>query len=188
MGIEVEPNSVVEKLKFFNMLDEAFGMLCLIISRDFLFHVDMIATPNELWLNIEALFGKTDEMRGHQLENELISPRPVHFETIHHFFSKFKSLVLQLKQCGIEKKDGKLIFSIISKLGPEYSVFVSTFHSSKLATRNWQIPSLASFMESLTQEQDKLVRMGTIKERKDQYLVAGVLNASKGKKKAKDSK
>ena len=29
MGIEVEPNSAVEKSKFFNKLDEAFGMLCL---------------------------------------------------------------------------------------------------------------------------------------------------------------
>ena len=43
-------------------------------------------------------------------------------------------------------------------------------------------------MESLTQEQDKLVQMGTIKASKDQALAAGVSNASKGKKKAKDSK
>ena len=35
------------------------------------------------------------------------------------------------------------------------------------------MPSLADFMESLTQEQDKLVMMGTIKPSKDQYLVAG---------------
>ena len=96
--------------------------------------------------------------------------------------------MLQLKQCGIEKKDDQLILSILSKLGPEYSMFVITFHSSKLTTRNWQMPSLASFMESLNQEQDKLVQMGTIKTSKDQSLAAGVSNASKGKKKAKDSK
>ena len=65
MGIEVEPNSTIDKSKFFNGLDEAFGMLCLIISRDFLFHVDSLTTPNEVWLRLEALFGKTDEMRGH---------------------------------------------------------------------------------------------------------------------------
>src|SRR5229473_973811 len=34
------------------------------------------------------------------------------------------------------------------------------------------MPSLADFMESLTQEQDKLVMMGTIKPSKDQALVA----------------
>ena len=41
-------------------------------------------------------------------------------------------------------------------------------------------------MESLTQEQDKLVLMGTIKPSKDQYLVAGYAKVtSKDKKKAK---
>ena len=29
MGREVEPNSAVEKLKYFNRLDEVFGLLCL---------------------------------------------------------------------------------------------------------------------------------------------------------------
>ena len=35
------------------------------------------------------------------------------------------------------------------------------------------MPKLAEFMESLTQEQDKLVMMGTSKPSKDQDLVAG---------------
>ena len=43
-------------------------------------------------------------------------------------------------------------------------------------------------MESLTQEKDKLVQMGTIKSTKDQALAAGVSNPTKGKKKARDSK
>ena len=48
------------------------------------------------------------------------------------------------------------------------------------------MPSLADFMESLTQEQDKLVMMGTIKPSKDQDLIAGDLRVdSKRKKKAK---
>ena len=46
------------------------------------------------------------------------------------------------------------------------------------------MPSLADFMEYLTQEQDELVMMGTIKPSKDQ--VAGDLRVdSKSKKKAK---
>ena len=64
-GIGVKPNSTVEKSKFFNRLDEAFGMLCLSISRDLLFHVDSLATLNEVRLRLESLFGKNDEMRGH---------------------------------------------------------------------------------------------------------------------------
>ena len=48
------------------------------------------------------------------------------------------------------------------------------------------MPSLADFMESLTQEQDKLVMMGTIKPSKDQALVAGDSRVdSKRKMKAK---
>ena len=65
MGTKVKPNSTVEKSKFFNKIDEAFGMLCLNISRDFLFHVDTLTTRNEVCLNMEALFGNIDEMRGH---------------------------------------------------------------------------------------------------------------------------
>ena len=92
-------------------------MLCLRISRDILFRVDILTTPNDVWENIESLFGKTDELRGHQLESKLISPSPAHSETIQEFFTEFKSLVLQLKQCGIGKED-QLILSILSKLGP----------------------------------------------------------------------
>ena len=94
MGTKNDPNFVVEKSKYFNRLDEAFMMLCLSISRDILFHVDNINTPNEFWLKLESLIGNTYEMRGHQLENELISLSPIHFEMIQDFFTKFKSLVL----------------------------------------------------------------------------------------------
>ena len=87
----------MDKSKYFKRLDEAFGMLCLNISKDLLFHVDIMTTPSEVCLNIEEFFRNTDEMRGHQLKNELISLSPAHFETIQNFFTKFKSLVLHLK-------------------------------------------------------------------------------------------
>ena len=146
MRTENEPNYVVEKSKYFNRLDEAFGMLCLSISRDLLFHVDSLTTTNEVWIKLESLFGKTNEMRGHQLENDLITLSPTHFEMIQDFFTKFKSLVLQLKQCGIENKEEQLILSILLKLGPRYSNFFLTFHFGKLAFRNWRMPTLAEFM------------------------------------------
>ena len=77
--------------------------------------------------------------------------------------------------------------AILSKLGPDYSVFVSTFYATKLTSRTWKMPSLTYFMESLTQEQDKLVMMGTIKPSKDQSLIAGDSRVdSKRKKKAKN--
>ena len=49
MGTEVEPNSAIEKANYFNRLDEAFGLLCLSISRELLFHINSLTTPNEVW-------------------------------------------------------------------------------------------------------------------------------------------
>ena len=94
---KVEQNSAVEKSKYFSRLDEAFGMLCLSILREIMFHVTNISTPNEFWIRLEDLFGNTDELRGHWLENELITMSPAHYETIQEFFTKFKSLVLHPK-------------------------------------------------------------------------------------------
>ena len=65
---------------------------------------------------------------------------------------------------------------ILSKLGPDYSLFFSTFYATKLTAQTWKMPNIAEFMESLTQEQDKLVMMGTIKPSKDQALVAPLLS------------
>ena len=97
----------------------------------------------------------------------MISLSPSRFKSLKLYFSKFKALVLQLKQCGIEKKEEKIVLAILSKLGLDYSLFFFTFHATKLTARAWKMPNLAEFMESLTQEQDKLVMMGNIKPSKE---------------------
>ena len=96
-GWEVEPHQPVEWNKFLNHCDEAFGYLCTYISRDLLFHLEGLRTPREVWEKLDSLFNKQDELRGHILENELVSLHPSSFETIEQFFSKFKSLVLQCR-------------------------------------------------------------------------------------------
>ena len=65
MENEVNPNSVLNKIKWHNKRDDAYGLLCLSISRDLLFRLDGLTSPNEVWENIVELFGKIDEMRGH---------------------------------------------------------------------------------------------------------------------------
>ena len=131
MEIEAEPNAAVDKIKLHNRRDEAYGLLCLSISRD-LFHLDGLTSPNEVWEKLVEIFGKTDEMMGHQIENELISLSANSFESLQLYFSKFKALILQLKQCGIEKKEEKLVMAILLKLFPNYSMFFSIFHATKL--------------------------------------------------------
>ena len=137
MATEADPNAAAETIKWHNRRDEAYGLLCLSISRDLLYHLDGLTSPNEVWEKLETLCGKTNEVRGHQLKNELISLSPSSFESLQLYFSKFKALVLQLKQCGLKNKDEQLVFTICLKLGPNYSVFVSTFHATKLTALAW---------------------------------------------------
>ena len=42
MATEVDPSATAGKIKWNNMRDEAYGRLCLIISRDLLFHIDAL--------------------------------------------------------------------------------------------------------------------------------------------------
>ena len=60
METEAEPNAVVEKIKWHNRRYEAYGLLCLSISRDLLFHLDGLKPPNEVWEKLVEIFGETD--------------------------------------------------------------------------------------------------------------------------------
>ena len=65
MDTEDEPGTVIDKSRFLNKKDEAFGFLCLSISRDLLFHLSGLKTPKEIWDKLEALYGKQDDLRVH---------------------------------------------------------------------------------------------------------------------------
>ena len=55
METEANPNAAAEKIKWHNRRDEAYGLLCLSISRD-LFHLDSLTSPNEVWDKLEDIF------------------------------------------------------------------------------------------------------------------------------------
>ena len=120
-------------------------------------------------------------MRVYHLENELMSLQPSNFETLNEFFTKFKHIVLLLKHCKMEKEDDQLTLAIISKIGADYSFFVSTFYARKLTTPRWKMPTLNAFIESLTSEHDKLVQMGIIISSRDQALHVSEPKDLKGK-------
>ena len=71
---------------------------------------------------LEFVFGKHNEIWGHQLENELISLNPSDFSCIQDYLSKYKNLRLLCEECKIKKEDKQCIYHILSKLGPAYSV------------------------------------------------------------------
>ena len=84
----------------------------------------------------------------------MLTLNPKSFDNIQYFFRKFKDLLSQLKACGVDKskEEKQMVLTILSKLGPEFSVFVSTFHSVRFASGStWNMPSLDDFIESLTQ-------------------------------------
>jgi hypothetical protein len=161
-----EPTSAIEKSKYLNPMDEALRTIYNLISPDLLFHISSCKTPNEAWTTLEGIFGKHDEIRGHMLEVELLTLDPKIFDNIQYFFTKFKDLLSQLKACGVDKskEEKQMVLTILSKLGIEFSMFVSTFHSVRFTFgATWKMPSLEDFIESLTEDQTKLINMGKIK-------------------------
>jgi hypothetical protein len=136
MNIDIKPTSAIEKSKYLNRMDEALGTICSLISLDPLFHKSSCKTPNEAWKILEGLFGKQDDMRGHMLEVELLTLDPKIFDNIQDFLTKFKDLLTQLKACGVDKSTEKkqMVLTILSKLGLEFSVFISTFHTIRFTS------------------------------------------------------
>ena len=102
------PNNMLKRTSFW------IGFMCTHISWDLLFHLEGLRTLKESWEKLESLFGKQDELRGNILENELITLQPSSFKSIQEFFTKYKSLVMQCKKCGLERKDEKLVLSLLS--------------------------------------------------------------------------
>ena len=97
MDTKEERTHVIDKAIFLNKKYEAFGFLCLSISKDLLFHLSGLKTLKEIWDKLDTLDGKQDDLRVYQLENELMSLQPSNFETLNDFFTKFKHIVLLLK-------------------------------------------------------------------------------------------
>ena len=74
--MKVEPTTAIEKSKYLNQMDEAYGALCVNISPELLFHIYSSKNTNEVWTTMKGLFGKQDEMKCHMLEVELLSLDP----------------------------------------------------------------------------------------------------------------
>jgi hypothetical protein len=55
---------------------------------------------------------------------------PNYFPFIEDYLSKFKTLILLLKDCKIDLKDDQCIYVIISRFGSAYYIFVSTFYAT----------------------------------------------------------
>ena len=97
------------------------------ISIDLRFHISGINEPDKGWEKLESVFGKHNEIRGHQFDNELISLNPSDFSCIQYYLSKYKTLRLLCEECKIKREDKQCIYHILFKIGPGYSIFVSIY-------------------------------------------------------------
>ena len=104
-GKEIELTNDDKKIKWANRCDEACGLIEMSISTDLQFHIFGIDEPDKDWEKLEPVFGKHNEVGGHQLENELISLNPNDFSCIQDYLSKNKTLRLLCAECKIKKKD-----------------------------------------------------------------------------------
>ena len=165
-GQEKKPKDEDKVAKWENRQDQARGLIGMSISPDLRFHIAELETPHEALEQLTKVFGIKNEIRAHQLENELLTLDPNNFSCIEDFLSKFKTLRYLLEGVKVKKEDSNLIYSILTKLGPAYSVFVSTFHSTREAFicqgTDYKAPSFDSFCDSLIREQEKLLHLGLL--------------------------
>ena len=77
----------------------------MLISTDLRFHKTGIDELDKAWEKLKSVFGKQNEIRGPQLENELISLNPNDFSCIQDYLSKYKTFRLLCAECKIKKED-----------------------------------------------------------------------------------
>ena len=70
------------------------------------------------------------------LEVELLTLDPKIFDNLQDFLTKYKDLLSQHKACRVDKskEEKQMVLTILSNLGPEFSVFISTFHIVKFGS------------------------------------------------------
>ena len=102
-GQETKPEDEDKAAKCENRQDQAHGLIGMSISPDLRFHIAELDTPDEAMKQITKVFGIKNELRAHQLENELLTLDPNNFSCIEDFLSKFKTLRLLLEGVKVKK-------------------------------------------------------------------------------------
>ena len=105
---------------------------------------------------LNIFFCIKNEIKTHQLENELLTLDPNNFSSIEYFLSKLNTHRIILQGFKVKKEDGSLIYSILAKLGLAYSIFVSTLHSTREALisqgTTYKSPSFDAYCDLLIRE------------------------------------
>ena len=167
LGIETAPNDEEKIAKWDWKNDQACGIIGMSISPDVIFNLDGLDSFVKSWDKLNIIFGIKNEIESFQLENKLLIFDPSNFPSIEYYLSKFKTLNLLLESCKVAKEEEPLIYGILANLPLIYSVFVSTFHSTRkslISTRTkYRSPSLDVFYDSIIGEHEKLLHLCLVK-------------------------
>jgi len=109
-GQETKPKDEDKEAKWENRQDQTRGLIGMSISPDLRFHIAKLDTPNEAMKQLTKVFGIKNEIRAHQLKNELLTLEPNNFSSTEYFLSKFNTLRLLLE--GVKVKKNMVALSI----------------------------------------------------------------------------
>ena len=91
-GQETKPTDGDKAAKWLNKQDQARGLIGMSIAQDLQFHIQEIDTRDAAMKKLNTIFGIQNEIRAHQLENELLTFDPNNFSSIEYFLSKSRPL------------------------------------------------------------------------------------------------
>ena len=74
---ETKPTDGDKSAKWENKQDQAQGLIGMSIAQDLRFHILEIDTPDAALKNLNIVFGIQNEIKAHQLENELLTLDPI---------------------------------------------------------------------------------------------------------------
>ena len=81
-GLETKPSNDDKVVKWENKQDQARGLIGMSIAQDLRFHILDIDTPHEALDKLNTVFDIQNQIRAHQLENELLTLDPNNFSSI----------------------------------------------------------------------------------------------------------
>ena len=131
-GTITKPNDAKQLIEWQKVDQQALGVIRSCVHGDLLFHIKTCSTSKEAWDKLEQLYGKVDEEKGFQIEDDLLLLDPKNYDTIQDYIIKVNEYRALLKDCGNPMKDDRLIHHILKRLPSEYANFVSSFNTHKL--------------------------------------------------------
>ena len=97
------------------------GIIQNCVHHDLHFHINSCKESKEAWDKLKVVYGKVDEEKGFQVEDDRLLLDLKNFDTIQDYITKANDHRALLKDCGNPMKDGRLIHHILKKLPSKYA-------------------------------------------------------------------